>query len=97
MRWCPAVLACIQANKMICLVRLGCVFDLTSLGQGIELDQLVKVANWEGIKVNEMFEILDLRTEQANQDERFSIEETIRSVFGNDVEVIEFIPYGEGN
>jgi hypothetical protein len=55
------------------------------------------VANWEGIKVNEMFEILDLRTEQANQDERFSIEETIRSVFGNDVEVIEFIPYGEGN
>jgi hypothetical protein len=45
-----------------------------------------------------MLEILDLRTEQANQDERFSIEETIRSVFGNEVEVIEFEPYdNEGN
>jgi hypothetical protein len=45
-----------------------------------------------------MFEILDLRTEQANQDERFSIEETIRSVFGNEVEIIEFEPYdNEGN
>jgi hypothetical protein len=48
--------------------------------------------------VNEMFEILDLRTEQANLDERFSIEETIRSVWGNEVEIIEFEPYdSEGN
>jgi hypothetical protein len=48
--------------------------------------------------MDEVFEILDLRTEQANQDERFSIEETIRSVWGNEVEVIEFEPYDtEGN
>jgi hypothetical protein len=48
--------------------------------------------------VNEFYELLDLQSEQANQDERFSIEETIRSVFGNEVEIIEFIPYDtEGN
>jgi hypothetical protein len=45
-----------------------------------------------------MFEILDLRSEQANQDERFEILETVRAVFGDDVEVIEFEPYdSEGN
>jgi hypothetical protein len=48
--------------------------------------------------MDEMFEILDLRTEQANQDERFNINETIRAVFGDNVEVIEFEPYDtEGN
>jgi len=47
--------------------------------------------------MDEVFEILDLRTEQANLDERFNINEVIRSVFGDSVEVIEFEPYGEGN
>jgi len=42
---------------------------------------------------NELAEILDIRTEQANQDERFSVLDTVREVFGYDVEVIEFIPY----
>lgn len=46
----------------------------------------------------ELTELLDNRTEQANQDERFDIMETIRSVFGDSVEVIEFEPYDtEGN
>jgi hypothetical protein len=48
--------------------------------------------------MDEVFEILDLRTEQANLDERFNIDETIRAVFGNEVEIIEFEPYdSEGN
>jgi hypothetical protein len=42
---------------------------------------------------NELAEILEIRTEQANQDERFEILETVRAVFGDDVEVIEFEPY----
>ena len=42
---------------------------------------------------NQFQEVLDIESEQANQDERFSIEETIRAVFGNEVEVIEFEPY----
>ncbi len=47
---------------------------------------------------NELVEILDLQLESDRDSERFSIEETIRSVFGNEVEVIEFIPYdNEGN
>jgi hypothetical protein len=47
---------------------------------------------------NELTEILDLRTEQANQDERFEVLATVRAVFGDDVEVIEFEPYDtEGN
>lgn len=43
----------------------------------------------------EMFELLDNRTEQARESERFEILETVRAVFGDDVEVIEFIPYGD--
>lgn len=43
------------------------------------------------------FECYELRTEQANQDERFSVLETVKAVFGDDVE-ITFIPYdNEGN
>jgi hypothetical protein len=45
--------------------------------------------------VKELFEVLDIRTETARQDEHFSIEETVRAVFGDSVEIVEFIPYGE--
>jgi hypothetical protein len=45
--------------------------------------------------MNEMFEILDLQLETAREDDRFSIEETVRAVFGDSVEIVEFIPYGE--
>ncbi len=47
--------------------------------------------------MNELFEVLDIRTEQANQDEHFSIEETVRAVFGDSVEIVEFTPYGDDN
>ena len=48
--------------------------------------------------MNELYELLDIRAEQANIDERFEILETVRAVFGNDIEVIEFEPYdSEGN
>lgn len=48
--------------------------------------------------MNEFYELLDNRAEQANLDERFNINEVIRSVFGNEVEIIEFEPYdSEGN
>jgi hypothetical protein len=43
--------------------------------------------------VDELYELLDNRTEQANEDERFTILDTIKAVFGDDVEVIEFEPY----
>jgi hypothetical protein len=43
--------------------------------------------------VNELYELLDNRTEQANEDERFTVLATVRAVFGDDVEVIEFEPY----
>jgi hypothetical protein len=47
---------------------------------------------------NEFQEVLDIRTEQSNTEERFNINETIRLVFGDSVEVIEFEPYDtEGN
>jgi hypothetical protein len=45
----------------------------------------------------EMFELLDNRTEQARESERFEILETVRAVFGEDVQVIEFEPYGDEN
>ena len=49
-------------------------------------------------ELGEMFEVLDSMAEQQGLDERFSIEETIRAVFGNEIEVIEFEPYdSEGN
>ena len=42
-----------------------------------------------------MFEILDLQLETAREDYRFSVLDTVKSVFGDDVEVIEFEPYGD--
>ena len=45
--------------------------------------------------MNELFEVLDIRTETARDDDRFSVLDTVREVFGYDVEVIEFIPYGD--
>jgi hypothetical protein len=48
--------------------------------------------------VNELLELLELQAETARDDERFSVLETVRAVFGDDVEVIEFQPYDtEGN
>ena len=47
--------------------------------------------------MNEMFEILDLQLETARDSERFDIMDTVRSVFGDDVQVIEFEPYGDEN
>ena len=44
---------------------------------------------------NELVEILDSQAETAKDSERFEILETVRAVFGNDVEIIEFEPYGE--
>ena len=83
---------------MICLIQKSFAFWLVLC---LACARFVVVGNSNRLgryQVNEMFEILDLRTEQANQDERFSIEETIRSVFGNEVEIIEFEPYdNEGN
>jgi hypothetical protein len=38
-------------------------------------------------------EILDLAVETARESERYSIEQQIREVFGNEVEIIEFEPY----
>lgn len=47
---------------------------------------------------NELVEILDSQAETARDSERFEILETVRAVFGNEVEVIEFEPYdNEGN
>ena len=48
--------------------------------------------------LDSLTEILDLQLESDRDSERFEILETIRSVFGNEVEVIEFEPYDtEGN
>lgn len=48
--------------------------------------------------LDSLTEILDLQLESDRDSERFEILETIRSVFGNEVEVIEFEPYdNEGN
>jgi hypothetical protein len=47
--------------------------------------------------VNELLELLDIRTEQGRDSERFEVLETVRVVFGDDVEVIEFEPYGGEN
>ena len=44
--------------------------------------------------MNELFEVLDIRTEQSRESERFDILATVREVFGEDLEVIEFEPYG---
>jgi hypothetical protein len=45
--------------------------------------------------MNEMMEILDLQLESSRDDERFSVLDTVRAVFGDDVQVIEFEPYGD--
>ena len=45
--------------------------------------------------MNELLEILDLQLETARDEEHFSIEETVRAVFGDSVEIVEFIPYGD--
>ena len=44
--------------------------------------------------MDEMFEILDLQLETARDYYRFIVLDTVKSVFGDDVEVIEFEPYG---
>ena len=41
----------------------------------------------------QVMEILDLAVETARESERYSIEQQIREVFGNEVEIIEFEPY----
>lgn len=46
-------------------------------------------------ELGEMFEVLDSMAEAQGIDERFSIEETVRAVFGDSVEIVEFTPYGE--
>jgi hypothetical protein len=43
--------------------------------------------------MNELYELLELQAETARDEERFSVLDTVRAVFGDDVEVIEFIPY----
>ena len=49
-------------------------------------------------ELGEMLEVLDIMAEQQGLDERSSVLETVRQVFGNEVEVIEFEPYdNEGN
>lgn len=45
--------------------------------------------------MNELFELLDIQTENSRLDERSFIEATVREVFGDDVEIIEFIPYDD--
>lgn len=48
--------------------------------------------------MNEFYELLDLQAETARESERFSVLDTVREVFGYDVEVIEFEPYDtDGN
>lgn len=43
--------------------------------------------------LEQITDILDNRAEMSRQDERFDILATIRAVFGDEVEVIEFEPY----
>lgn len=45
--------------------------------------------------MDEFFELFDNRAEIASYDERSFIEATVREVFGNDIEVIEFEPYDD--
>lgn len=47
--------------------------------------------------MNDIIELLDIRAEIARESERFDIMATVREVFGEDLEVIEFEPYGEDN
>jgi hypothetical protein len=81
---------------MISLVQLGCVLGLRLVVSGVELILLGKLPSRLGeYQVNELLELLDIQTESARESERFDILETVKSVFGDDVEVIEFIPYGD--
>lgn len=45
--------------------------------------------------MNELIELLDIQAEWARDDERASIEATIRAVFGDEIEIVEFIPYDD--
>lgn len=45
--------------------------------------------------MNEFYELLDLQAESARESERFDIIETVRAVFGDSVEIVEFEPYGD--
>jgi hypothetical protein len=47
------------------------------------------------VNSSELFEVLDLQAETARDSERFDIMETVRAVFGDSVEIVEFIPYGD--
>lgn len=47
--------------------------------------------------MDELLELLDIQAESARESERFDILETVRTVFGDDVQVIEFEPYGDEN
>ena len=42
---------------------------------------------------NQFQEVLDIESEEARASERFEVLATVRAVFGDDVEVIEFEPY----
>ena len=42
---------------------------------------------------NEFQELLEIESEEAKASERFEVLATVRAVFGDDVEVIEFEPY----
>lgn len=48
-------------------------------------------------ELGEMLEVLDIMAEARGIDERFSIEDTVRAVFGDSVEIVEFEPYGGEN
>lgn len=45
--------------------------------------------------MDEIIELLDIQTEWARDDERATIEATIRAVFGDEIEIVEFIPYDD--
>ena len=45
--------------------------------------------------MDELFELLDIQTENSRLDERSFIEATVREVFGDNVEIIEFVPYDD--
>jgi hypothetical protein len=47
---------------------------------------------------DELVELLEIESEEAKASERFEVLATVRAVFGDDVEIIEFEPYdSEGN
>ena len=71
-------------------------FDKSGAGYRVILgNQVGYLGRYQVNNLDSLTEILDLQAETARESERFDIMETIRSVFGNEVEVIEFEPYGE--